>query len=212
MWSCLRGTRSNGKAPARTDLLGYAIERAELDLAGNEVERYWMRGIKRFKDKDKGLPPGTPVSTAEHPIQSFLWADYTAKAGTRYLFRIVPLYGTVKNPKLDDAAAVTLDVTAEIEGDQPPDDTDDSIRHDVFFNRGVIGSQAYAREFGNREPDAENPRSQEMKWLSRGPVRSARAIHRAAQETAWGFAPPSTSSTTSPWPTRSPRRSKPGPT
>lgn len=158
----------NGKAPARKDLLGYAIERAELDLAGNEIERYWMRGIKRFKDKDKGLPPGTPVSTAEHPIQSFLWADYTAKAGTRYLFRIVPLYGTVKNPKLDDAAAVTLDVISENEGDQPLDDTDDSIRHDVFFNRGVIGSQAYAREFGNREPDAENPRSKEMKWLSRG--------------------------------------------
>jgi phosphatidylserine/phosphatidylglycerophosphate/cardiolipin synthase-like enzyme len=155
----------NGKAPARKDLLGYAIERAEFDLAGNEVERYWMRGIKRFKDRDKGLPPGTPVSTAEHPIQSFLWADYTAKAGTRYLFRIVPLYGTVKNPKLDDAAAVTLDVTAEMESAQPLDGT---IRHDIFFNRGVIGSQAYAREFGNREPNPENPRSTEMKWLSRG--------------------------------------------
>ena len=158
----------DGKTPARTDLLGFAIERAELDVAGNEVERYWMRGIKRFKDKDMGLPPGTAVPTAEHPIQSFLWADYTAKAGTRYLFRIVPLYGTVKNPKLDEAAAVTLDVTAEHEGDQPLNEADESVRHDVFFNRGVIGSQAYAREFGNREPDAENPRSKEMKWLSRG--------------------------------------------
>jgi len=38
----------------------------------------------------------------------------------------------------------------------------------VFFNRGVIGSQAYAREFGNRAPDPANPRSKEMKWLSRG--------------------------------------------
>lgn len=158
----------DGMAPARKDLLGFGIERAELDLAGNEVERYWMRGIKRFKDKDKGLPPGTPVSTAEHPIQSFIWADYTAKAGTRYLFRIVPVYGTVKNPKLDDAAAVTLDVISENVGDGPLDGTDDSVRHDVFFNRGVIGSQAYAREFGNRDPDAENPRSKEMKWLSRG--------------------------------------------
>ena len=82
-----------------------------------------MRGIKRFKDKDKGLPPGTPVSTAEHPIQGFLWADYTAKAAAHYLFRIVPLYGTVKNPKLDDAAAVTLDVTTENEGEQPPTPT-----------------------------------------------------------------------------------------
>jgi phosphatidylserine/phosphatidylglycerophosphate/cardiolipin synthase-like enzyme len=151
----------NGKEPARKDLLGYAIDRAELDQAGNVVERYWMRGIKRFKEKDKGLPPGTPVSTADHPIQSFLWADYTAKAGTRYLFRIVPVYGTVKNVKLDEAAEVTLDVTTEKEAD-------DGARHSVFFNRGVIGSQAYAREFGNREPDADNPRSREMKWLSRG--------------------------------------------
>lgn len=159
---------ANGKPPTRKDLLGYAIERAEFDAHGNEVERYWMRGIKRFKNKDKGLPPGTPVSTAEHPIQSFQWADYTAKAGTRYLYRIVPVRGKVKQPKLDDAAGVTLDVTTEIEGDRPADQNGGGTRHDVFFNRGVIGSQAYAREFGNRDPDAENPRSQEMKWLSRG--------------------------------------------
>jgi phosphatidylserine/phosphatidylglycerophosphate/cardiolipin synthase-like enzyme len=158
----------DGKKPTRDDLLGYAIERTEFDTAGSEVERYFLRGIKRFKEKDKGLPPGTPVSTAEHPIQSFHWADYTVHSGTHYTYRIVPLFGTVKNPKLDDAAAVTLDVTAEIEGDQPTGAGDDSIRHDVFFNRGVIGSQAYAREFGNKEPDAENPRSQAMEWLSRG--------------------------------------------
>jgi len=158
----------NGRPPARKDLLGYAIERTELDVAGMEVERYWLRGIKRFKSKDKGLPPGTPVPTAEHPIQSFCWADYTAQAGTRYRFRIVPVYGKVKYPKLDEAAAVTLDVTTENEGDQPPEPTATGVRHDVFFNRGVIGSQAYAREFGNRVPDADDPQSPEMKWLSRG--------------------------------------------
>jgi phosphatidylserine/phosphatidylglycerophosphate/cardiolipin synthase-like enzyme len=157
----------DGKKPSRDDLLGYALERAEFDINGDEVERYWMRGIKRFKDRDKGLPPGTPVSTAEHPIQGFLWADYTAKAGVHYQFRIVPLFWTVKNPKLDDAAAVTLDVTTEMEGAQAAEG-DNGIRHDVFFNRGVIGSQAYAREFGNREPDAEDPQSKEMVWLSRG--------------------------------------------
>jgi phosphatidylserine/phosphatidylglycerophosphate/cardiolipin synthase-like enzyme len=158
----------NGKKPAQPDLLGYAIERAELDLDGNEVEHYWMRGIKRFKDKDKGLPPGTPVSTAEHPVQSFLWADYTARAATRYRFRIVPLFGTVKNPRLDEAAAVTLEVVTETVGEQATGPDDASVRHDVFFNRGVIGSQAYAREFGNREPDPSDPGSPEMKWLSRG--------------------------------------------
>src|SRR5204862_7219055 len=116
---------------------------------------------------DQGLPPGAPVSTAEHRIESYLWADYTAKAGTHYVFRIVAVYGGVKNPHLDDAGAVTLNVVAEIEGDQPTGAAHE-IRHDVFFNRGVIGSQAYAREFGNREPDAADPRSPEMKWLSRG--------------------------------------------
>ena len=156
-----------GAKPTRTDLLGYAIERTEFDTAGTVVEHYFLRGIKRFKDKDKGLPAGTPVSTAEHPIQSFQWADYTAKAGTRYQFRIVPVVGTIKNPQLDNAVAVTLDVTAETTGDLPAPGAA-SIRHDVFFNRGVIGSQAYAREFGNRNPHADNPRAEEMKWLSRG--------------------------------------------
>ena len=152
---------ATGKMPAHEDFLGYAIDRTELDQAGNTVEHYWLRGIKRFKNKDKGLPPGTQVSTAEHPIQSFLWADYTAKAGIRYLFRIVPVYGTVKNIRLDESAAVTLDVTTEKE-------IEEGVRHNVFFNRGVIGSQAYARQFGNRAPDADNPQSEEMKWLSRG--------------------------------------------
>ncbi|TWO71513.1 hypothetical protein FN976_11405 [Caenimonas sedimenti] len=156
----------NGKKPTRKDLLGYAIERTELDSDGGEIERYWMRGIKRFMDKDKGLPPGTPVPTAEHPVQTFQWADYTATAGRRYQYRIVPVFGTVKNTKLDDEAAVTLDVTAEDVVD--PASTSARPRHDVYFNRGVIGSQAYAREFGNRNPDAENPRAAEMRWLSRG--------------------------------------------
>lgn len=158
---------ANGKKPAQKDLLGYAIERTELDANGKEVERYWMRGIKRFKDKDKGLPAGTPVPTSEHPIQTFQWADYTANAGVRYRYRIVPVLGTVKNTELDDQGAVTITVTAERTID-PHSAFSGKPRHDVYFNRGVIGSQAYAREFGNRAPDAENPRASEMRWLSRG--------------------------------------------
>ena len=160
----------DGNIPTRPDLLGYAIERTELDSNGNQVERYWMRGIKRFKDKDKGLPAGTPVPTAEHPVQSFLWADYTAKAGTRYLFRIVPVYGTPKNPQYDNGVAVTLDVTAEREWDMPAtaNPTDTTVRHDVFFNRGVIGSQAFAREFPGAVLQPDDPQTKEMKWLSRG--------------------------------------------
>jgi hypothetical protein len=36
------------------------------------------------------------------------------------------------------------------------------------MNRGVIGSQAYAREFENAAPDPNSPTSREIKWLSRG--------------------------------------------
>jgi hypothetical protein len=73
----------DGKKPSASDLLGYAIERTELDGEGHPVERYWLRGLKRFKGKDTGLPPGTPVSTADHPVQGFQWADYTVHSGTR---------------------------------------------------------------------------------------------------------------------------------
>src|SRR5687768_10662693 len=82
----------------RKGLLGFAIERSEL-RDGIAHEKYWMKGIKRFKDKDKGLAPGTPVATSEHPFQSFQWSDYTARQDREYQYRILPVYGT---PKLLD--------------------------------------------------------------------------------------------------------------
>ena len=61
----------DGKAPARKNLLGYAIERAELDTAGNEVERYWLRGIKRFKDKTKDCRPAPRFPRPSIPSRVF---------------------------------------------------------------------------------------------------------------------------------------------
>jgi phosphatidylserine/phosphatidylglycerophosphate/cardiolipin synthase-like enzyme len=148
-------------------LLGFAIERSEI-VDGATIETYWLRAIKRFKDKDKGLPAGTPVSTAEHPIQSFQWGDYTVRAAHHYVYRIVPLYGTAKQIQPDDASAVTLDVHSEFNFATPADAAASGIRHDVFCNRGVIGSQAYAREFLNALPDPTAPDSPEMVWLSHG--------------------------------------------
>jgi len=69
----------------RVDLLGFAIERSEL-AEGKVVERYYLRGIKRFKNKDEGVPAGTPVPTSKHPIRSFQWGDYTAKPETTYRY------------------------------------------------------------------------------------------------------------------------------
>ncbi|MES0058376.1 phospholipase D-like domain-containing protein [Mesorhizobium sp. M0041] len=152
-------------------LLGFAIERSEL-VNGAVVEKYWLRGIKRFQDKDKGLAPGTPVSTSEHPIQGFQWGDYTPEPGRMYRYRIVPIYGEVKNLTLDDANALTIEVETEKEYLLDPVTPNDVARHDVYFNRGVIGSQAYARRFGNKKPDKDDLTSPEMEWLSRGLFRA----------------------------------------
>ena len=99
-----------GQETRREGLLGFAIQREQLDTDGSVLERYWMTGIKRFKDKDRGLAPGTPVSTAEHPFQSFQWADYTAETRKRYRYRVVPAYGIVKRIELDDTASVAVEI------------------------------------------------------------------------------------------------------
>jgi len=148
-------------------LLGFAIRRTEFD-GNTKVESYTMRSIKRFKDKDKGYPPGTPVSTEEHPLQTFQWGDYTAKPGRRYEYQIVPMYGVPKLLVPDEGAAVTIKVRTESEASTSAAAAASGIKHDIYTNRGVIGSQAYAREFGNAEPDKDDPTSPEMKWLSRG--------------------------------------------
>lgn len=154
-----------GQEAKREGLLGFAIERSELDQ-GAVIERYFLRGIKRFKFKDEGVVPGTPMPTSEHPIQSFQWGDYTAKPKTTYRYRVVPVYGKPKLLELDDASAVTVEITTEPETGKAA--ADGTASHDIFFNRGAAGSQAYARKFGKNKPDETKPDSEQMRWLSRG--------------------------------------------
>ena len=44
---------------------------------------------------------------------------------------------------------------------------DAAEKHAVFFNRGVAGSQAYSRRFGDQAPN-EVPNGEAWRWLSRG--------------------------------------------
>ena len=163
-WDFLAGTEDKRKG-----LLGFAIERAELDDAGEVVEKYWLRGVKRFRFKDEGLPPGTPVPTPERPIQSFQWADYTVKPGTGYVYRVVPTFGKPKLLSLAEHLSTQVAVRCEREiGRDPATAGDSVVRHDIWFNRGVAGSQAYARKFGKKKPDQTQPLSEQMVWLSRG--------------------------------------------
>lgn len=152
----------------REGLLGFAIERTDL----TENERYYLRGIKTFFATDPGLPPGTLVSTAEHPIQGFLWGDYTAKSDHQYQYRIIPMKGSPKDLKPD--GEVLLSVNTESETGNTA----------IFFNRGVIGSQSYARRFQNADP-RDVPGGAAFKWLSRGLLEGMLAFLSRATGEGW---------------------------
>src|SRR6266851_609306 len=156
---------AEGQEAKREGLLGFAIERSELKN-GAVVERYYARGIKRFKFKDEGLAPGTPVPTSEHPVQSFQWGDYTAKPDTTYRFKVIPVYGKPKLLRLDEASATTVEITTEAE--EAGGAGHGVARHNIYFNRGAAGSQAFARKFGKVELDEDDPKQDAMVWLSRG--------------------------------------------
>jgi phosphatidylserine/phosphatidylglycerophosphate/cardiolipin synthase-like enzyme len=180
----LAWTPNDDKAASLGELLGFAIERSELN-GQTVVERYWAKAIKRFQGKDLGLAPGTPVSTAEHPVQSFQWGDYTVKPGVRYRYRVVPVRGKPKLIQLDTASSTSVTVTTE-----PTRATDAGVsgaRHDIHFNRGVIGSQAYARTFQNAVPNPQDPTSDKMVWLSRGLFEALIAFIGNAKNSTFGL-------------------------
>ncbi|MGQ0569866.1 MAG: phospholipase D-like domain-containing protein [Armatimonadota bacterium] len=141
----------NLSAAKRKGCLGFAIQRED----HTREERYWMRGMKTFEATDPNPDPGALVSSREHPFQSFQWADYSAKPGYDYTYTVVPLYGTPESLKEGDAVSVRIQTEKE-----------SGSRHIVFFNRGAVSSQQYAREFQNRRPDAVGERA--YTWLSRG--------------------------------------------
>jgi phosphatidylserine/phosphatidylglycerophosphate/cardiolipin synthase-like enzyme len=141
---------------ARSGLLGFGIER--IDPAKDE--RYYLNGFKVFPSIVPEPDQDTYVSTYVHPIQSLVWDDFTAEPGHEYTYVFHPLAGTPK--KLDRSRpSVSIDITTEpLYGET----------HDVFFNRGVASSQAYARTFLNLSPSdqpSQRKRRKALEWLSR---------------------------------------------
>jgi phosphatidylserine/phosphatidylglycerophosphate/cardiolipin synthase-like enzyme len=133
-------------------LLGFSIHR--LDHTENKAS--FLQGMKAFAETDPGLPAGSQFSTERQPIQSFQWADYTAKPGHDYTYTVAALKGSPNDLTVHAETSVRL-TTESPEGGT----------HDVYFNRGVAGSQAYVRRFGDRAPD-KVPDGQAFVWLSRG--------------------------------------------
>lgn len=138
-------------------LLGFAVERED----PTEDERYFMRGMKVFKSVVPQPDDKTVVTTFDHPVQSFVWDDFTAKSGREYTYFFHPLKG---KPKNIDRSAKPIRIAVKTEP------LFSSNTHDVFFNRGVASSAAYSREFDNKRPDdIEDPvkRQRALQWLSR---------------------------------------------
>ncbi|HEX2705576.1 MAG TPA: hypothetical protein VHM65_07450, partial [Candidatus Lustribacter sp.] len=151
--------------------LGFAIHRTD----HTEDEAYWLRGMKTFASLVPHPPPGTDYSTAEHPVQGFQWGDYTAKPEHDYTYRVSAMGGA------PGALVPTRTVSVRVRTEA----TDDGV-HGVHFNRGVAGSQAFARAFPNGVPADPDESSPAMAWLSRGLGEAFRSFVAEAAGDGWG--------------------------
>jgi phosphatidylserine/phosphatidylglycerophosphate/cardiolipin synthase-like enzyme len=142
---------------ARKGLLGFAVER--IDAA--EDERYTLPGFKVFRSLIPKPTQDTHVSTRDHPVQSLVWDDFTAKPNHEYEYVFHPIKGKPKNL---DRSEKPISIRVKTEP------LFSKETHDVFFNRGVASSQAYRRRFGNLPPKKLTPskRAEEaLNWLTR---------------------------------------------
>lgn len=133
-------------------LLGFSLHRTN----HAEQEAKFLMAMKAFAATDPGFPAGAEYSTRDHPIQSFQWADYSAKPGHEYIYTISALKGTPENLTIHAQVTITITTESPETGDQ-----------DVYFNRGIAASQAYVRRFGDKRP-RDVPNRKAFEWLSRG--------------------------------------------
>lgn len=135
----------------RSHFRGFAFRRTDTV----EGETIWLRGLKTFQEIEPYPARGETFSTRDHPIQSFQWADYSAKPGRHYVYEIHALYGAPG--ALESRIEIKIPITTEAETGKT---------HSAFFNRGSVATQEYARRFENQPPSKAGPGAYE--WLSRG--------------------------------------------
>jgi phosphatidylserine/phosphatidylglycerophosphate/cardiolipin synthase-like enzyme len=152
-------------------LLGFSIKRKD----ETENQEYFLRGFKVFEEVIPHPVPGASYSTYDQPVQSFLWEDLTAKPAHKYTYSFYPVYGEPKNLVHKDPIPVTVETE---------NDYDSSAVHNVFFNRGVASSQAYAVRFGNAKPDElpADKQKEAFDWLSRGLLEAILAFIQSAKD------------------------------
>jgi phosphatidylserine/phosphatidylglycerophosphate/cardiolipin synthase-like enzyme len=146
-------------------ILGFAIQRTR--ASDGQVD--WLPGMKTFESVLPHPGLGVLVSSHAHPFQTFQWSDYAVKPAQQYSYRIVAMTG---NPaQLKEGPSLKLDVKTE---------SGKTGKHSVFFNRGAVASQEYARRFQNRSPEEVGPAAWD--WLSRGLIEALEAFIGQAGE------------------------------
>jgi phosphatidylserine/phosphatidylglycerophosphate/cardiolipin synthase-like enzyme len=163
---------------ARPGFRGFAFQRAD----HTEGDTVWLRGTKTFEKTKPHPASGETFSTRQYPVQSFQWADYSAKPNHAYTYKILALYGDPAH--LDPKHEAKVEVKTEVET---------GLVHSAFFNRGSVATQEYAHRFQNKPPNVVGPAAYD--WLSRGLLEALVAfldragpgcsIHGAVYEFQW---------------------------
>jgi len=171
-------------------LLGFAIER-EAPTYKPDKRHKWLSGLLAFPGQKHNA--GDPILSNEGPIQKFRWSDYTVYPGTEYLYTIHPVYGSPDHLDIRPGPIVKVK-TGSI----------DSGEFRVIFNRAVVSSQAFSREF----PAAADKLQKDMdeakrakkgakkdvsltpdayKWLSRGLLEQIQSFVARAVDNTWAI-------------------------
>ena len=154
----------------RNDLRGFAILRTD----HTESESYWLSGTKVFESVDPHPAAGSQFSSLKQPFQTFQWADYSAKPGHEYTYKVVAMYGSPA--ALEQRAWVEVAIATE---------PLEAGAHAVHFNRGSPATQEYARRFQNETPNVKGQAAYD--WLSRGLVEGIIAFIRRATGPRFGL-------------------------
>jgi hypothetical protein len=153
-------------------LVAWTFEHKLSNCVGFDVRRIDASKADRNSRTPQGvsLPamagfPSNPNSgrsgqtTAQGPIQKFFWKDLSARdaqAQGTYVYQIIPLQGTFSKdapPKL--AALAGADVlysnAVSLTADHGPQDDPEAVQ--CYFNRGILATQAVARQLPKSKSD-----------------------------------------------------------
>jgi phosphatidylserine/phosphatidylglycerophosphate/cardiolipin synthase-like enzyme len=162
--SVVFGFDLDGGLARHAGLLGFAIRRT--NLASGESE--WLKNPLKFKrapHTGQFNIAGTPSNLA--PLQQFHWNDHQLDnaPGVSYRYAISALYGDPADPQPRQPPAL-LDILPA------PNASPAAGALSLFFNRGVVASPAYRRQFDNQRPGKagadEQTLAQARSYLSRG--------------------------------------------